>query len=82
MFGNEDGATILVGEDGDLVSANLPGKIDYFLLVHPDQGTENWPFSKHIGYGNAFQRLAGHLPKLSPVTSAPAPLRQPTSPPP
>ena len=61
MTGGEDGAAVLVGQDGCVEGADVAGDLDNFLLVHADQGTEDGLLHHVLGDRHRRHGLAGHL---------------------
>ena len=61
MTGGENGAAVLIGQDGGLEGVDLPGDADDLLLVHADDGTEDGQAAGGVGHRHGLHGLAGHL---------------------
>ena len=64
MLGGEDGAAVLIGENGGFQRADFPGNGDDFLFVHTDQGHENRHIHHGTGDGHGLHGLRGHLAQV------------------
>ena len=61
MARGEDGAAILIGEDGEVEGVDPARNGDNLTLVHPDQRTEHRHRSRVVRGGDGLQGLARHL---------------------
>ena len=61
MPGGKDGAAVLIGQDGGLVGADLPGDLNDLLLVQTDAGPEDGQIHHRAGDVHGLHGLAGHL---------------------
>ena len=62
MPGGKHGAAVLVGQDGGLKGADLPGDADDLLLVHAHHRAGGWAGgTRRVGGGHGLHGLAGHL---------------------
>ena len=63
MSRNEEGAAVLVRDDGDGICANAPGLADDLLLVHSYQRAEHWKLQHAPHSRQVLQGLGSHLPQ-------------------
>ena len=63
MAGGKDGAAVLVGEDGGIVSPDAAGKADDLHLIHADEGPQHRHIGDGLGDAKAQHGLACHLPQ-------------------
>ena len=61
MSGREDGAAVLIGEDGGFEGVDVAGNADDLLFVHADQRTENGAFDDAVGDTESLHGLACDL---------------------
>ena len=61
MTGGEDGAAVLVREDGGFVGADLTGDADDFHLVGADEGAQDRQGGHVLGDAQRHHGLTGHL---------------------
>ena len=61
MAGGKHGAAVLIGQDGGVIGADLPGDLHDLLLVHAHNGAQDGDADHLAGDGHGVHGLAGHL---------------------